>query len=83
MRTINIRRAVLEILEGAEPLALPECQMIMELNGRIRPPVGKAEFDDEIGFLQRRGFVTTVPDLLDEELVKWAITEAGKTMLRQ
>jgi hypothetical protein len=34
-------------------------------------------------FLQTRGYITTIPDPLDDHLVKWAITEAGRTMLRQ
>jgi hypothetical protein len=83
MRSTTIRRALLEILERAQPYALPEQQLIVELNGSIRPPAGKAEFDEEILFLQVRGYITTVPDSLDENLVKWAVTEAGRTMLRQ
>jgi hypothetical protein len=83
MRSINIRRAILEILERAEPYALPEDQLLVELNGAIRPPAGKAESDEEILFLQVRGYITTVPDSLDETLVKWATTEAGKATLRQ
>jgi hypothetical protein len=83
MRPTNIRRAILDILERAQPYALPEQQLTVELNGAVRPPAGKAEIDEEILFLQVRGYITTVPDSLDETLVKWAITEAGKTMLRQ
>lgn len=83
MRSTNIRHAILDILERAQPFALPEKQLAVELNGTLRPPVGKAEFDEEILFLQSRGFIATVPDPLDDNLVKWAITEAGKTMLSQ
>jgi len=83
MRITNVRRAILDILERAQPYALPEQQLIVELNGTVRPPAGKAELDDELGYLQRRGFITTIEDPLDEALVKWAITEAGRTMLRQ
>ncbi len=83
MRTTNIRRAILDILEHCQPFALPESQLAVELNGSVRPPAGKAELDEEILFLQVRGFITTVPDPLDERLVKWAITEAGAAMLRK
>jgi hypothetical protein len=83
MRSTTIRRAILEILERAQPYALPEQQLIVELNGSIRPPAGKAEFDEEILFLQVRGYIATVPDSLDESLIKWAVTEAGRTTLRQ
>jgi len=83
MRSTNIRRAILDILERAQPYALPESQLAVELNGALRPPAGKAEIDDAILFLQVRGYITTVPDSLDESLVKWAITESGMTMLRQ
>jgi len=83
MRSTNIRRAVLEILERAQPYALPEEQLKIELNATIRPPVGQAEFDDQVLFLQMRTYIATVPDPLDDNLVKWAITEAGMTMLRK
>jgi len=83
MRVTNIRRAILDILERAQPYALPEAQLTVELNGAVRPPAGKAELDEELLFLQRRGYIATVPDPLDDNFVKWAITEAGMTMLRK
>jgi hypothetical protein len=83
MRSNTIRRAILGILERAQPYALPEEQLSVELNGMVRPPAGKAETDEEILFLQVRSYITTVPDSLDENLVKWAITEAGRATLRQ
>jgi len=83
MRATNIRRAILDILERAQPFALPEPQLTTELNGIVRPRAGAAEMDEELLFLQTRGYIATVPDPLDDNLVKWAITEAGKTMLRQ
>jgi len=82
MRAINIRRTILDLLERAQPYALPEPQLAVELNGAIRPPAGRAELDEELLFLQTRACIATVPDPLDDNLVKWAITEAGKTMLR-
>ena len=83
MRATNIRRTILDILERAQPYALPESQLAVELNGAIRPPASTAEFDEEILFLQTRAYIATVPDPLNDALVKWAITEAGRTMLRQ
>jgi hypothetical protein len=83
MRATIIRRTILDILERAQPYALPESQLVVELNGALRPAAGSAEFDQEILFLQIRRYITTVPDPLDDQLVKWAITEAGLTMLRQ
>lgn len=83
MRATNIRKTILEILEQASPYALPEQQLKIELNGMLRPQVGNAEFDESILFLQTRTSIATVPDPLDDQLVKWAITEAGMTMLRQ
>jgi hypothetical protein len=82
MRSTNIRRAILDILERAQPYALPEQQLTVELNGVVRPPTARAELDEELLFLQRRGYITTVPDPLYDTLVKWAITEAGMAMLR-
>jgi hypothetical protein len=83
MRATTIRRTILDILERAQPYALPESQLVVELNGALRPAAGAAEFDEQILFLQSRRYITTVPDPLDDQLVKWAITEAGLTMLRQ
>ncbi len=83
MRDTNTRRAILDILERAQPYALPERQLAVELNGVMRPPVSTAEFDEELHFLQRRRYIATIPDPLDDNLVKWAITEAGMAMLRQ
>ncbi len=83
MRSTNLRLRVLEILEHCLPFALPESQLVIELNAAIRPPAGRAELDEEILFLQTRGFITTVPDPLDDNLVKWAVTEAGMAMLRK
>ena len=82
-RASNLRRAILDILERAQPYALPESQLAIELNGAVRPPAGRAELDEEILFLQTRGYVATVPDPLDDNLVKWCITETGRAMLRQ
>jgi hypothetical protein len=83
MRSTNIRRAILDILEHCQPFALPESQLALELNAAIRPPAGKAEFDEEMLFLQTRGFIASVPDPLDDDLIKWSITEPGMAMLRK
>jgi hypothetical protein len=80
-RQQNIRRAVLDKLERAEPYALPEESLQVEVNAQLRPPLGQAEFDDAMLWLQSRGFVKPLPDDLDDTLVKWLITEAGKTLL--
>jgi hypothetical protein len=83
MRSLIIRRTILDILERCQPFALPESQLAVELSAIIRPPAGKAELDDAILFLQTRRYIATVPDPLDDNLVKWAITEPGMTMLRK
>ena len=83
MRAINLRRTILEMLDRASPYALPENQLVLELNGAVRPPAPAAEMDEEILFLQSRGYIARVPDPLDDHFVKWAITEAGRAMLRQ
>ena len=82
MRPTNIRRTILDNLERVAPLANPEKQLRMEINGRLRPPVGTAEFDEEMLFLQSRGYIARVPDPLDDALVKWTITESGMAVLR-
>lgn len=78
-----IRRAILEKLERAEPYALPETSLRVETSAQLRPPLADAEFDDAMLWLQSRRYIASLPDELDEELVKWLITEAGKTLLRK
>ena len=80
-RQQNIRRAILEKLLRAEPYALPEDSLQVEVDASIRPPMGQAEFDDALTFLQAQRFVRTLPDDLDPDLVKFVITESGKTLL--
>lgn len=82
-RSQEIRRTLLEKLEIAEPHALPEPTLQVGLNSKLRPPIGQAEFDDALLFLQTRGFIGNLPDEIDENLSKWFITEAGKTLLRK
>ena len=82
-RTLTIRKATLEILERAEPYALPERQLLVELNTALRPPAAQAEFDDALIFLNIRNHIAIVPDNLDETFVKWVITETGKAVIRQ
>lgn len=82
-RNLTLRKAILEILERAQPFALPEEQLKIELNGAVRPPAGDAEFDEQIAYLQGQRFIATVADPLDEQNVKWTITEPGKATLRQ
>jgi len=80
-RQQNIRRAILEKLKQAEPYALPEDALQVEVNASIRPPLGQAEFDDALTFLQSQRFVRSLSDDLDPDLVKFLITESGKTLL--
>ena len=82
-RTLNIRKNLLLILERCEPYAMPERQLKLELDGSIRPPAAMAELEDAILYLNIRKHIATVPDPLDEQNVKWTITETGKALLRQ
>ena len=82
-RQQTIRRAVLEKLERAEPYALPEDSLQVEVDAGIRPPLAQAEFDDAMLWLQGQRFVASLADDLDPDLVKWLITESGKTLLRK
>jgi hypothetical protein len=82
-RLLSLRKNILMILERCEPYALPERQLKLELDGSIRPPAALAEFEDALSFLNIRKHILTVPDPLDEQNVKWTITETGKAMLRQ
>jgi len=83
MRDRTIRQGILEILERIEPYALPEAQLYLEINGRIRPPVGQAEFDDAINWLCTNKHIAVMEDNIDPQVKKWLITETGKTLLRK
>ncbi len=83
MRFSNITRAILSTLEGGNLYPYPEVQLLDEINGVIRPPVGNAAFDEAMLFLNSRKFIVTVPSALDANLVQWTITESGKAALRQ
>ena len=82
-RTLTLRKNILLILERCEPYAMPERQLQLELDGSIRPPAATAEFEEALLFLNIRKHIVTVPDPLDEENVKWTITETGKSLVRQ
>ncbi len=82
-RERTLRQALLDLLERAEPHALPEGQLHIELNGRVRPPAGLAEFDDAVTYLATRRYIALLPDSLDPETPQWLITESGKTLLRK
>ncbi len=82
-RERTLRRAALDLLERAEPYALPERQLQIELNGRVRPPAGQAEFEDMVTYLATRKFIALLQDSLDPERSQWLITETGKALLRK
>ncbi len=85
-RLSMIRRTILEILEEIEPFALPEPQLKLHLDARMRPPVAAAEMEDAITWLNVRQHIRPLSDHLapeDSTAVKWLITETGKTLLRK
>jgi hypothetical protein len=78
-----LRRFTLELLEAAEPYALTERQLGIELSLRFRPRVTAAELEGTVTFLASRGFVAVMEDTLDPHLAQWLITETGKALLRK
>lgn len=82
-RETDLRRSILEALELASPFALPEESLRTSVNSRVRPPAGEEEFGEALLALSTRKAIATVPDSLDENLVKYTITEVGKAMLAQ
>lgn len=83
MRFSNITRAILSTLEGGNLYPYPEAQLLDEINSVIRPPVGQAEFDEAMLFLNSHKFAVTVPSALDANLIQWTITDSGKAAIRQ
>lgn len=82
-RDSEARRATLEALDLASPYALPEESLRVAVNTRLRPPAGEEEFGGILQRLSEKKAIATVEDSIDEGLVKWTLTEVGKTMLAQ
>lgn len=81
MRQADVRRHILETLEMAGGYALPEPALRSQVTAMTRPPVGEAEWDEAMGWLQRERAIASVPNELDPEMPQWALAERGRVML--
>lgn len=82
-RNSTISRTILDCLDLASPYALPAESLRTECNARIRPPADAGEFGKAMEAMQARKAIAIVPDGFDDDLVKWTITEVGKSLLAQ
>jgi len=77
-----VGRAILKVLERAQPYALPEAQLGIELKSVVLRPPGNAKMEKELRLLETRGYIVSIPDPLDARLSKWSMPQAGRTMRR-
>lgn len=76
-----IRRAVLEALRLAGDYALPETTLRSHVGDIERPAPADDEWKEAMGFLKQSGLIVTIENTLDADLIQWAITERGRTIL--
>lgn len=82
-RDRTIRDRLLQVLDATSPQALPEAQLLIEVNHALRPEVDKAEFDDAVNFLCVKKFIRSRTSALDDQIVEWFITEEGQNLINQ
>jgi hypothetical protein len=80
-RTEEIRETILELLDCADPHAMREPQLFDKLNRALVPPVGQAEFDDAIAWLNSKDFIHSRDGRLDDSVTHWLITDLGRNQL--
>lgn len=83
MRQADLRRTTLEVLEMAGGYALPESSLRGQVNDLSRPPVGDAEWEELMEWLQRNRAISNVPNELDPDVAQWTLAERGRVMLAQ
>jgi hypothetical protein len=82
----SIRIAILDILSGVQPYALPQPQLLSDVNGRVRPQLSLPDLVRELSWLKARELIAYLPDALapdDADARRWLITEAGLAALKR
>lgn len=82
MRTAQLRKCILEVLEQCGTYALPEATLKSHVRGLLRPVPSDEEWEDALSWMKSSETTVNVPDAFGGE-PQWAITEKGKVMLRQ
>lgn len=86
MTPLSIRLTVLSVLAQAQPYAVPQEQVLREVNLLVRPALTLAELVKHLAWLQRTQMVAFLPDDLDPanpDARKWLIKEAGLAALKK
>lgn len=86
MSTASIRQTILRILDEVRPHALPQAQLLAEVNRLVRPAVERVDLSEQLSWLRGEQLVSHLPDPLapdNRNEWRWLITEAGRTALRQ
>ena len=83
MRVHECRQAILRILEEAAPYALPEEQLLIGLNARVRPPLGISDLVVHLGWLWEQRMIQKLDGKYGDKIARWLVTEAGQAELRR
>jgi len=79
-----IQLTILKRLESSQPYALPESQLLTEVNGCVRPKVKAEELSEAIetlGGAECIARLKQMANLFTAEEAFWLITETGSTVL--
>lgn len=77
----KIRRAILRVLKEAQPFALPQVQLLEEVNRLVRPAISESDLQADLSWLKDREAVGFMTDPFDDKARKWHVREAGLAML--
>lgn len=80
-RTSQIRKRILETLKPARGFAVPEETIRSYVDALERPPVTDQEWSDAMVFLVAGKTIVAVDNDLDPDILQYAITEKGRTLL--
>lgn len=80
-RVKQVRRTVLEVLKMASPYALVRETLQEHCSDLIRPPINFGEWGVTEAFLTKGNFIVSIKSDIDPDMVQFAITDLGKTLL--
>jgi hypothetical protein len=86
MNAPSIRIAILEVLQGVKPYALPQPQLLADVNMRVRPALSLGDLVKHLTWLKAHEMIGFIADDLDPDNAdarKWLIKEAGLTALQK
>jgi hypothetical protein len=78
MRSNEIRVTLLGLLKEALPYAMLEQQLLIALNARVQPPIGKLEFGEILIDLNEHEIIAPATGKFGDKNARWILTKAGE-----